>query len=176
MTLKNGKIWSKKHKRFIGSKNEWGYLQVPTNPSTKKVHQIIWMVANQAEIPDWYDVHHIDENKINNSIYNLELIEKGEHIREHKINKQRSEECKRKISKSCKGKNIGQTPWNKGITNIISSKTVLQIDKKTNKIIAEYPSTQEVERICGYAQSHIVYVCNNKPHHKTAYGYIWKYK
>lgn len=173
--VEEGKIWSKKHKKFIGSLNDFGYLQVPTNPSSKKVHRIIWECVN-GEIPKGYDVHHIDGNKENNSIYNLELKEKGEHIREHKIGKQRSEETKKKISKNCKGKNIGQIPWNKGIYNVTNAKPVLQIDKITNKIIAEYPSAQEVERLYGYDQGHISDVCNNKPYHKTAYGYIWKYK
>ena len=41
------------------------------------------MVGNQSEIPEGYDVHHIDGNKSNNSIYNLELIEHNEHMDEH---------------------------------------------------------------------------------------------
>lgn len=46
------------------------------------------MIANQVDIPEDYDVHHIDGNTLNNSIYNLELIEHKKHMSEHKISTQ----------------------------------------------------------------------------------------
>ena len=173
--VEEGKIWSKKHKRYVGSLNGFGYLQVPTNPSTKKLHRVIWECVN-GEIPEGYEVHHIDENKLNNSIKNLELIEKGEHIRNHKIGVPRSEETKNKISINNARCNLGKKAWNNGLYNVINSKPCYQIDKITGNIIAEFPSTQEVQRQLGYSQSHIVDVCNNKPQHKTAYGYKWVWK
>lgn len=174
--MKNGKIWSKKHKCFIGTDNGFGYLIVPTNPSTKRIHRIIWECTN-GEIPDGYDIHHIDGNKLNNSIYNLELIEKSKHIREHKKGVHRSEETKRKISENNAKPMLGKKTWNYGKNNLeYCSKPVLQIDKKTKEIIAEFPSAKEVERILGYNQGHISNVCNNKPQHKSAYGFIWKFK
>ena len=36
-----------------------------------------------------------------------------------------------------------------------------------------YPSTMEVERQLGFAQSHISMCCRGK--RKTAYGFHWKY-
>ena len=52
------------------------------------------------------------------------------------------------------------------------SKPVLQIDKTTNKLIAEYPSLREVERQLGI--SHISECCLGK--RNTAGGFKWKFK
>ena len=54
------------------------------------------------------------------------------------------------------------------------SKPVLQIDKYTNEIIAEFPSASEVQRQFGFLQSQISLCCNGK--NKQAYGFKWKYK
>lgn len=52
------------------------------------------------------------------------------------------------------------------------SKTVYQYTLD-GELVKEYPSTHDVERQLGYAQSHISKCCNGK--RKTAYGYIWSY-
>ena len=77
--------------------------------------------------------------------------------------KHHSEETKQKISK---GK--------KGIPNIKLSKPVLQIDKNTNEVIAEFPSIMEVQRQLGYKQGNISMCCNGN--RKTCGGFIWQYK
>lgn len=56
------------------------------------------------------------------------------------------------------------------------SKAVLQLDKKTEQIIAEYPSLAEAERITGINHSNISIVCNKKPGHNSAGGFKWKWK
>lgn len=86
---------------------------------------------------------------------NLRKIRKGRKL---------SEETKHKISKSLKG-----------IPNIKLSKPVLQIDKNTNEVIAEFSSALEVQRQLGYSQSNISACCNEKPHYNSAYGFKWKY-
>ena len=88
--VENGAIYSLRFKRYIGSINKNGYIQVSSPKGYKhcNLHQIIWMVANQADIPEGYDVHHIDGNKLNNSIYNLELVNHKKHLSEHKISTQ----------------------------------------------------------------------------------------
>ena len=52
------------------------------------------------------------------------------------------------------------------------SKNVFQL--KNNKIISEYGSVREAERITGIKNCLIVCCCNKKL--KTAGGYVWKYK
>lgn len=52
------------------------------------------------------------------------------------------------------------------------SKSVLQIDKTTNEVIAEFPSTIEVQRQLGIL--HISECCKGK--RNTAGGFKWQYK
>ena len=55
-----------------------------------------------------------------------------------------------------------------------TSKSVLQFTK-TGELIAEYPSTHEIERLYGYDCSSIAACCRGY-RLKSAYGYIWKFK
>lgn len=52
--------------------------------------------------------------------------------------------------------------------------TVLQLDKISNEIIAEFPSIAEATRATGIASPTICNVCKGKG--KTAGGFKWKYK
>lgn len=45
-------------------------------------HRWVWMNVN-GEIPQNLDIHHIDGNKDNNEIQNLELITRSEHQKKH---------------------------------------------------------------------------------------------
>ena len=51
---------------------------------------------------------------------------------------------------------------------------ILQLDKETEKVIAEFPSIAEASRATGIASPTICNVCNGKG--KTAGGFKWKYK
>lgn len=57
-----------------------------------------------------YDIHHLDENKLNNALSNLEYLSRSEHIRLHTKGKEKSDETRTKLSAALKGK----TSWNKG--------------------------------------------------------------
>ena len=109
------------------------------------------MCANNCDLPvdekgRKYQVHHINGIKDDNRIDNLICLSVDEHNKLHQIGKY----------------------------NTKKSKPILQIDKDTNEIIAEFPSGAEVERILGFNVSNINNVCKGK--RKTAYGFIWKYK
>ena len=54
------------------------------------------------------DIHHLDENKLNNSLSNLIYLTKSEHNIIHKKGKTLSEETKQKLSKSHKGKTLSE--------------------------------------------------------------------
>lgn len=45
-------------------------------------HDVVWERVN-GPIPAGFDVHHLDENKLHNTIGNLELLSKLHHKREH---------------------------------------------------------------------------------------------
>ncbi|URZ16921.1 NUMOD3 domain-containing DNA-binding protein [Clostridium felsineum] len=53
-------------------------------------------------------------------------------------------------------------------------KPVLQLDKKTGAVIAEFPSMMDAERQTGIYNGNIVKVCRGKQ--KSAGGYCWQYK
>lgn len=52
------------------------------NGKRKRLHRYVWECSN-GDIPEGHDIHHIDENKYNNSLENLELIMNKEHGRLH---------------------------------------------------------------------------------------------
>ena len=179
INVEEGKIYNLKLKHYVGKIDRGGYITVSDKGY---LHRIIWMVANGCDIPNGYHIHHIDGNKLNNSIYNLELIDEKTHISEHKKGKKHSEETRNKISESHKGKIFSEetkkkiSESNKG--KIFSeehirklSKQVAQytLDGELNKV---WNSAMEAERN-GYNQGHISECCQGK--RKTHKGFIWKY-
>lgn len=46
------------------------------------MHRDVWEFDN-GEIPQGYDVHHIDRDRSNNNIDNLKLLSKQEHARRY---------------------------------------------------------------------------------------------
>ena len=79
-----GKIFSLKSKRFIGSKDKDGYYRCSLCADdgtvwNSQLHRVIWTAVN-GTIPSDMQVNHIDENKENNSISNLNLMTPKENI------------------------------------------------------------------------------------------------
>ena len=58
-----------------------------TNGKRSQLHRDTWE-CYQGEIPEGYDIHHINEDKQDNRIENLECILKAEHTRHHSIGKE----------------------------------------------------------------------------------------
>lgn len=59
--------------------------------------------------------------------------------------------------------------------NARSVKPVLQIDRVTGRVIAEYKTLHEAFRITGIPWQGIRCCCHKKPKYKTAGGYSWKF-
>lgn len=120
--------------------------------------------AFYGEIPKGMQVNHINEIKTDNRVVNLNLMTPKENsnwgtrtkrVAEKRKGKKHTEEAKNKISEA-------------------NSKSVLQIDIKTNEIIKEFSSTREVQRQLGYNHGNISNCCNGK--YKTCGGFKWQYK
>lgn len=161
--VENGTIFSLRYKKYVGAINPKGYILIESiNPKYKHVgvHQYIWMVANGCDIPEGYDIHHKDGNRQNNSIYNLELIEKHKHRSGHRKDFKHSEETKRKISEKQKGKPIFKNRKKVGQYTL------------DGELIRTYSSIDEATSD-GFIQSNIVRCCRCE--RKTHKGYIWKY-
>lgn len=90
-----GDVWSnptnsdanKRGKHRKVSMNRSGHLQVGLyydgKVNIKKIHRLVYELFI-SDIPDGYDVHHKDENKLNNHYNNLEIIYHNEHTKLHK--------------------------------------------------------------------------------------------
>lgn len=72
-------IFYEGHKVYMNG----NYPAIFLNGRNQHVHRIEWEKHN-GKIPKGFIVHHKDENKLNWSIENLELLSKSEHIKRHK--------------------------------------------------------------------------------------------
>ena len=68
--------------RGAGSLDRDGYRMVGVKRFYEAEHRIVWK-RHKGEIPKGWHVHHKDENKLNNEIDNLELIDAVTHRRLH---------------------------------------------------------------------------------------------
>lgn len=98
---------------------------------SKLVHRLVYETF-VGEIPEGYDVHHINHNHRDNRVENLQLVEKTQHNELHKEDR---------ISKT--------------------RKSVLQYTLNGN-YIGEYESTSEAQRQTGVAQQNICSCCKGK--------------
>lgn len=117
---------------------------------TLKVHRLVAMafLPNPNKLPE---VNHKDENKANNRVPNLEWCTKLYNCEYGTFGKRVS------LAK----------------TNGKGSRPVLQYSLSGN-LIAEFPSTKEVERKLGFVSTHIARCCRGgRP---TSHGFVWKYK
>jgi hypothetical protein len=77
----NGDVFTLNGKYFARwpAKPQGGPRQKPI-----RLHRAVWEFHNGA-IPDGYDIHHIDDDRKNNDISNLECVQHGTHTRRHEL-------------------------------------------------------------------------------------------
>lgn len=138
-------------------KTKGGYLCVSLWKDLKRYCKLIHRLVAQAFIPneDLFKtiVNHIDENKENNTVENLEWCTQ-EYNNNYGTHQER-----------CAIARLNHPDMSKQVEQY-------SLDGKT--LIKTFPSTIEIQRQLGFAQSNISSCCNGK--YKTAYGFIWKYK
>lgn len=126
-----------------------GYVRVVLWEKGKGKSCLIHRLVAQAFIPNpdsLPEVNHKDENKLNNSVENLEWCT-------HQYN------CNYGTGKQRQVEQL--------------SKSVIQFTLDGIKV-GEYKSTNDAERETGYKHQNIGKCCLGK--YKQAYGYIWKFK
>lgn len=148
---------TKKERILIPGKNNSGYLLVMLSKNGTRKTFTIHRLAAQAFIENpknLPEVNHIDEDKTNNCVSNLEFCDRKYN---NKYGTHNARGLKTKKLRKCKN----------------AERTVLQFTKD-GKFINEFPSTKEAERFTEIYQSSIVSCCKGR--YKSAGGYIWQYK
>lgn len=153
---------------ILSEKNEnGGYLSVVLTDSERKkkrytrIHVLV-AEAFIGEIPKGYHVHHIDDNKQNNEVSNLEIIHPKKHRKE-------TEKTKPQIITGMNNYNKFERPVR-----------IQQFDLDGH-FIAEYANAKIASAYTGVCSRNILQVANKdeyKPGHirKQAGGYVWKLK
>lgn len=130
-----------------------GYLYVYLTKNGKEKRFFIHRLVAEAFIPNWFDdpqVNHIDEDKTNNNVDNLEWCD-----------------CKYNNNHGTRNNRISEKN-----TNGKKSKPVIQYTK-TGEFVKEWPSIMEADRN-GFHHSVITKCCRGeRQSHK---GFIWRYK
>ena len=135
-----------------------GYLTVCLSDNGKRKYPLVHCLVAQAFLPNPNNlpqVNHKNEDKTDNRVENLEWCDaKYNNNYGTRVFKTRAMQLNRKDL----------------------SKQVIQYDLEGNVIKDNWTSTKEIQRVLGYSASNISLCCNGHPKHKTANGYIWRYK
>lgn len=161
INVEDGTIYSYFSNNTIGHLNDDGYYCTTIyddngKSHTVRHHRFIWE-AIHGNIPNGYDIHHIDKDRTNNAISNLELVESSTHKRIHFTRENNPMYGK----PNPKASEIGKK----------RSKQVgcFSLDGELIKI---YNSLREAESD-GFNSGNISKCCNNI--YKTYKNYVWKF-
>lgn len=128
-------------------------------------------------------VHHINEDKQDNRLENLQVMSPDEHNKHHLQKYPLTKICvicgeeftplptKRSRNKICSSEECWKEIVN--IENAKKKRAIIQLDLGNN-FIKEWCSGTEVQNELGFAHGNIVKCCKHQ--NKTAYGYKWVYK
>lgn len=118
------------------------------------VHRLVALnfIGNPLNKPQ---VNHIDGDKLNNNVDNLEWTTSSENINHNKV--------------------LGRldTHTARAKLNKVQTKAVNQLDIETGKVIATYNTIREASKATGSQDGKITMVCQGK--RKTHNGYSWEY-
>lgn len=149
-----------KKERLLSQQQSKGYMRVQLwHGGVCKFAQIhrIEYEAFYGPIPEGMQVNHINEDKTDNRLENLNLMTAKENINWGTCIVRRSKKRENTKAYRCQ------------------AKPILQYDRN-GRFIKEWPSQKEVQRVLGFSQRIISAVCRQLPHHNTAYNYVWRYK
>lgn len=173
-SLRTGKILSNKPNK-IGRLN-W-VLYKEGKPHSQQAGRWIALTYPELIANEWFygaQIDHINTDPLDNNPKNLRWVTPigqqnnpltKEHIRNSRIGKCLTERTKSKLSKIRKGKQINRKDQSKPVSQYTTG----------GDFIATYQSIREAERKTNIDNAQISACCLNKPKHKTAGGFVWKY-
>lgn len=150
-----GNIMNKKNNN-LKYMNRRGYLYVSLWKNNKGKKYRVHRLVAEIFIPKIQGkdvVNHIDENKRNNKVDNLEWCTQQENLKKYFENHKTIKKSKKRI------------------TEYHKPQPVAQIDKKGN-LIKIWDSMMQIERALNIKSGNISNCCNGKA--KTVKGYYWK--
>lgn len=151
---KDGRVYNypgKIIKQFLTREYSYVTISLHTKSHNFRVNRLVaeTFIPNPDNLPQ---VNHIDENKLNNRVENLEWCTA-------KYNNNYGTHTKKIVEK---------------LTNGPLAKKVYQYDLYGN-LIKVWDSVMEIKRCLGYDTGSISKFCRNKVNWKHCYGFIWKY-
>lgn len=162
MCVRNGKELGVLHKGKVlkPSKRQHGYLGVmlygrgghkTRGFKTFSIHRLVAeaFIPNPDRLPE---VNHIDEDKTNNAVTNLEWMSHVDNTNYGTTQQRRSQ----KIRNNSKSKPIAQYTRN-------------------GELVKVYPSLGEMRRQTGYSAGNVWHCLNKSSSYTHAYGYVWRY-
>lgn len=183
----DGHIYNNKHKEYTIQRYKFGYCYIGIHQKSVSknllVHRLVAAAFIQSDILERkdLDVHHLDEDKSNNCVSNLQVMTKREHQILHNQ--------KYPLTKICEvcGKEFTPNPTKRKRAHVCSNECKVKLDythaakrkrpinqyNKKGEFIKTFNSARDVQNELGYFESNINKVCNGKKN--TAYGYIWRY-
>lgn len=145
-------------------------------------HKVLWEHF-KGKIPDGFELNHIDENKHNFKISNLELVTHSQNInygtRNERVGKKNAaklkgktlpDEVKKKIGDKSRGRT--HTDATKEKLSKLHFKIVDKIDKITGEVLKTYYDIRELLKD-GFSPGQVSACCTG--FHKTHKDYMWRH-
>ena len=143
-----------------------GYYRISSskeNNYNKMLHRLIWEDWYGKPIPKGYFIHHLNHQKDDNRIQNLQCVESKSHRKYHSSNP--SKETRRKLSETKKGE-----------LNPNFNKPLSEEQKEILLKYAKEPKSEKHKENLSISRNTVGYV-NVSKHYSTNYkkGYTWRY-